>query len=106
MTLSYFFPQLGKNRAYDILFMMIRSIVITIIWFSILSPFILKHFKRFIEKNKFKHASEINSITMLFPNFKRIINFCWKASMLHKGIKRIRIFLSDSLALLLFVEIK
>ena len=106
MTLSYFYPQLGKNRAYDILFMLIRSIVITIIWFSILSPFILKHFKRFIEKNKFKHASEINSITMLFPNFKRIINFCWKASMPHKGIKRIRMFLSDSLALLLFAEIK
>ncbi len=106
MMLSYFFPQLGKNRAYDILFMMLRSIIITIIWFSILSPFILKHFKRFIEKNKFKHASEINNITILFPNFNRIINFCWKASAPLKGIKRIRMFLSNSLALLLFLEIK
>lgn len=106
MLLSYFFPQLGKNRAYSILFMMLRSIIITIIWFSILSPFIIKHFKKFIEKNKFKHASEINNITILFPNFNRIINFCWKTSATLKGIKRIRMFLSNSLALLLFFEIK
>lgn len=106
MLLSYFFPQLGENKAYDILFMMLRSIVITIIWFSILSPFFVKHFKRFIEKNNFKHASEINNITMLFPNFNRIINFCWKASADQNGIKRMKLFLSDSLALLLFFEIK
>lgn len=106
MLLSYFFPQLGKNRTYDILFMMLRSIIIIIIWFSILSPFILKYFKKFIEKNKFKHASEINNITLLFPNFNRIINFCWNTSAPLKGIKRIKMFLSNSLALLLFFEIK
>ncbi len=106
MLLSYFFPQLGKNKAYDILFMILRSIVITIIWFSVLSPFILKYFKIFIEKNKFKHASEINDVTTLFPSFNRIINFCWKASASFKGIKRIGKFLSYSFALLLFSEIK
>lgn len=106
MLLSYFLPQLGRNRAYDILFMIIRSIIITIIWFSILSPFIIKHFSKFIEKNNFRHASEINNITLLFPNFNRIINFCWKNSASLKGLKRIRMFLSDSLALLLFFEIK
>ena len=104
--LSFFFPELGKSKAYDILFMIVRSIVITIIWFTILSPLVIKYFSRFIEKNKFKHAAEINSITLLFPNFNRILNFCWKTSSSFKGIKRIRSFLSNSLALLLIIEPK
>jgi len=70
MLLSYFFPQLGRNKAYEILFMMMRSVIITIIWFSVLSPFILKYFKKFVEKNKFKHASEINEITPAFSEFQ------------------------------------
>ncbi|MFA7229446.1 MAG: hypothetical protein WC061_10460 [Melioribacteraceae bacterium] len=105
LTLSFFYPELGKNRIYEILFMLIRSIVITIIWFSILSPFIVKRFKIFLEKNNFRHASEINEITALFPDFRSIINICWKLSQNHKGIKRLRVFFSDSFSLLLFVEV-
>ncbi|PKL83581.1 MAG: hypothetical protein CVV24_04155 [Ignavibacteriae bacterium HGW-Ignavibacteriae-3] len=105
MLLSFLSPQLGKNQVYDILFMITRSIVITIIWFSILSPFIVNRFKKFLDKNKFQHASEINDIMALFPDFKSIINISWKLSLPHKGIKRIRLFLSDSLALLLFADV-
>lgn len=106
MILSFYSPQLGKNRAYEIMFTLVQAIVITFFWFSIISPFVLKHFKKFLEKNNFKHASEMNQITVLFPSFKRIINFCWRISSLEKGTKRIRKFLADSLALLLLAEIK
>ncbi|MHB9041648.1 MAG: hypothetical protein ACYC4T_13420 [Melioribacteraceae bacterium] len=106
MILSFYSPQLGKNRAYEIMFTLVRAIVITFFWFSIISPFVLKHFKKFLEKNNFKHASEMNQITVLFPSFKRIINFCWRISSIEKGTKRIKKFLADSLALLLLAEIK
>ncbi|MHB8907041.1 MAG: hypothetical protein ACYC6D_13050 [Melioribacteraceae bacterium] len=106
MILSFYFPQLGKNRAYEIMFTLVRAIVITFFWFSIVSPFVLKHFKKFLEKNNFKHASEMNQVTVLFPSFKRIINFCWRISSIEKGTKRIKKFLADSLALLLLAEIK
>jgi hypothetical protein len=106
MIISFYYPQLGKNHAYEILFTLVRAIVIMFFWFSIISPFLMKHFKKFIEKKNFKHASELNQITILFPGFKQIINFCWKISAIEKGTKRIRKFFADSLALLLLAEIK
>ncbi len=105
MIISYISPQLGKETSYEILFMLIRSIVITYLWFYIVSPFILKHFVKFVEKNKFTYASEINRITALFPSFKKIINYSWNESSTYKGTKRIIRFFSRSLILLLIVEL-
>lgn len=105
MLLSYMFPQLGKSTATDILFMIIRSVAITLIWFKIVSPFILLHFQKFIEKRKFEHASEVNRMTSQFPLFKKIVNYCWNQSSDKKGFKRVYSFLSNSLALLLIIDI-
>ncbi|NJD22729.1 MAG: hypothetical protein FIA82_08705 [Melioribacter sp.] len=104
MIISYFTPKLGKIEAFDILFMILRSLVITFVWFTIISPFIIKYFKKIIEKNKFKYATEINQITELFPGFRLTINYCWKETKHLSGLTRIRKFLSDSLAALLTYE--
>lgn len=105
MMLSYFVPKLGKSTAPDILFMIIRSVVITFIWFKVISPFILSRFKNFIEKRKFDHAAEINKITSQFPEFKKVINYCWEETYELEGLRRVLTFLSNSLALLLILEI-
>ena len=104
MIISYFSPQLSKIKALDILFMIIRSLVITFVWFTIVSPFVIKYFKKIIEKNKFRYASEIDQITELFPGFRFTINYCWEKTNHLKGISRIKQFLSDSLAALLTYE--
>lgn len=106
IVISYTSPGFDNNTSYRIIFMLIRFVVIMLVWFSIISPFISKHFTRFIEKNKFKHAGEINQITALFPNFKKIINYSWKESSALKGYERIKRFSLNSFALLLTVEIK
>lgn len=105
VILSYIFPQLGKSTSTNIFFMVIRSIAITLIWFKIISPFILKHFKKFIEKRKFEHASEVNRMTSQFPLFKKVVNYCWNKSSEQVGFKRLYRFLSNSLALLLIIDI-
>ncbi len=103
---SYLFPQLDSNLFYYVVFTIIRSVLIMLIWFLIISPVVVKYFWKYIEKKKFKHASEINKITTLFSGFKRIINYCWKNSAAFKGRKRFSKFFSDSLALLLLAEIE
>lgn len=104
MIISYLYPDLGKNLFYDILFMIVRSIVITFIWFELISPKVISYFQLYFEKKKFQHASEINSITSVFPDFKRIINYTWNLSKNKKGILRIRYFLSNTIALLFLVN--
>lgn len=105
MIISYLFPHLAKSSTYDILFMLIRSFVITFVWFIFISPFIVKFFKMFIDKKTFEHASEVNIITELFPSFKNVVNYCWKLSSALNGYVRYRKFLSDTLALLLLTDL-
>lgn len=105
MILSYLTPGFEDNRGFEILIMILRSIIITFIWFSVLSPYVVKWFNRFIERNKYERASEINIVTGLFPEFKKIINYAWKSSSGKGSIRRFRIFLSESLFLLLATDI-
>ncbi len=105
MILSYFSNDFGQNRAYEIFIMLLRSIVVTFFWFVILSPYIVKWFNELIEKNKFQRASEINQVTGLFPEFRRIINYTWKASASLNNFTRLRKFFSDSLVLLLITNV-
>lgn len=105
MVLSYFSDDFGHNRAYEIFIMLLRSIAVTFLWFVVISPYIVKWFNGFIERNKFQRASEINRVTGLFPEFRRIINYTWKASSPLNNFTRFRKFFSDSLVLLLITNV-
>lgn len=105
MILSYYSKEFGQSKSFEILLMIIRSFIITFVWFSIISPYILKHFNKFLESNKFKYAPEINKITALFPSIKRLINYAWFTTDQYMGILRISKFISNSVALLLTADI-
>ncbi len=104
MFLSYFFPLAGKSSSAEILFMILRAGLITVAWYFLLSMPVRRYMKRIIEKNKFRHTAEIENITGMFPQFRRVIGFCWKNSEELKGIGRMRKFISDSIVLLLVYD--
>ncbi|MEW6005299.1 MAG: hypothetical protein AB1695_08295 [Stygiobacter sp.] len=104
MIISYLYPNLGKNIAYEILFMLIRSFIITFIWFEFISPKLISYLQKFFEKEKFQHASEINSLTSVFPDFKKVINYVWENSKSLNGLKRIRFFLSNTISLMFLIN--
>ncbi|AFN73606.1 hypothetical protein MROS_0362 [Melioribacter roseus P3M-2] len=99
LVFSYYLN--NYNRFWGVVFMLLRSFTISFIWFSIISPIVIGKFKRFIEEEKFRHASEINSITDLFPSFRAIINNSWSVSRRYLGIERLIFFFSLSFFLLL-----
>lgn len=105
MLLTYFYPQFGKNNAYEIMVMLIRAAGIMIIWSLLLSSSIKKVLSKLIEKNKFKYTEEIDRITILFPAFRKVINYCWKNSTSYKGYKRVKKFFADSIILLLVCDL-
>lgn len=104
MIISYLIPQLGKSVAADILFMLIRSIIITFAWFLFISPVIIKLFNRYVDSKKNLYSEQVNSIAALFPSFKNLISYSWRKNSTSAGIRRIKKFLSDSLALLLLTK--
>jgi uncharacterized membrane protein len=101
MIFSYLSPAISDNMAIDIIIMIIRSIVLTIIWFVLLAPIVKKIFQKHLSKRKSNYAKEMDGIINMFPQFKKIVAYCWNKSSDKKGLKRIHYFLSTSFYYLL-----
>lgn len=104
VSLSYIFPEFGKNKVYEIVNMIIRSLLIVFVWFTFVAPLILKFFKRLIDKKRIIYSSEIDEIISLFPHLRTIINESWKISATQKGLNRLKAFLSYAFVLLILAD--
>lgn len=96
IILSYFSPELENNVTLSVVIMLIRSLVITFIWYTLLAPVAKKLFRKFVASNKSQYSEDLEEIISMFPQFRVIVNYCWTLSKTKKGIKRIRYFLSTS----------
>jgi hypothetical protein len=105
IILSYNSPTFGYNKTYNILVMLLRSILVVLIWFSIIAPLILKLFRKLVAKKKTAYSNELNEIIRLFPHIKTIVNVSWKKSASNKGLKRIKYFLSYSFVYLILADL-
>jgi hypothetical protein len=103
--ISYYYPELGKSRVYEILIMFVRSILIMFFWYAFISPIILKWVSTYLRKKKTSYSEEIDNIVSFFPNFKKYINYSWRKSSEYKGAMRARVFLTSALVLILLSNI-
>jgi len=101
IIISYLSPELEDYIAISVVIMLLRSIVITVVWYFLLAPIATKLFQKFIAKRKSEYSKDLEIIISMFPKFKAIVNYCWKLSGDKKGYKRIRYFLSTSFYYLL-----
>lgn len=101
---SYFNPYKSDIASVDILVMLVRAILLTVLWYALLAPLVRKLFQKFISGKKSFYSDEIDEILILFPHFKKIVGFCWKESEKKKGFKRIHYFLSRSFYFLILSE--
>ena len=103
---SYLNPELGSGVASDILVMLLRSVAVMIIWFSFISPVLVKVIKRIFSGTQIKYAVEINNIINMFPRLKNIIDYCWKHSGEYKGMKKVKSFFSTVIILWLTADFR
>jgi hypothetical protein len=101
IILSYVSPELEEYVAMSVVFMLVRAIIITFIWYSVAAPLTRKIFEKFVRKRKSEYAKELEAIISMFPQFRVIVNYCWNLSKDKNGFKRIRNFLSTSFYYLL-----
>jgi hypothetical protein len=104
--LTYIFPFFGKNKISEIIIMIIRSVLIVFLWFTFAAPYLLKLFRKFVEKKKNIYTTEINNAILLFPKLRYLVNENWKRSDSLKGLKRIKHFLISTITILIFSEIE
>jgi len=104
IVFSYLSPELEENVTLSVVVMLIRSLVITIVWYTLVAPVAMKLFQKFVAKRKTAYSKDLEEIISMFPRFKKIVNYCWKLSKDRKGLTRIQYFLSTSFYYLLLSE--
>ncbi len=101
LVLTYIFPTALDIATIEIIIMLIRSVVLTFIWYVLLAPVVKKLFKRFLLNKKSVYAKEIDEMMNMFPQFRKVVSYCWQNSQSKTGLKRIYYFLSTSFYYLL-----
>ncbi len=104
--LTYIFPFFGKNTISEVIIMIIRSVLIVFLWFTFAAPYLLKLFRKFVEKKKNIYTTEINNVIILFPRLRYLVNENWKRSDSLKGLKRIKHFVISTITILIFSDIE
>lgn len=94
ISLSFMFENLGQGVAQKVIFMLLRSAIIIVVWFYLVSPVLLKFVKNILSKKLKYQADEVENIINIFPNVRAIIKLSWSQSSKYKGISRIVEFLS------------
>lgn len=101
LIFSYFNPYKSDIASVEIIIMLIRSIVLTVLWYALIAPLVRRMFQKFISGKKSLYAAEIDEVLNLFPHFKKIVGLTWKQSQNLKGLSRIKYFLSTTFYYLL-----
>ncbi|MBZ0199211.1 MAG: hypothetical protein K8H86_05035, partial [Ignavibacteriaceae bacterium] len=102
--ISYFDLGIPKNKFYDAVLMFIRSTAIIILWVFIAAPLIMKFIKNIFQRSENKYKNEVEKIIALFPLFRGAYTESKKISANHHGLKKIAMFISLYLILLLLSE--
>lgn len=101
LVLSYFTPAFGEGAAYDITIMLIRYALIMLCWYLVIAPILLRVIRKLFQKKKLKYSVEIEEVLGLLPEMREAFRISWCRSENVKGLKRIRLFLTMMLALIL-----
>lgn len=100
LLLTFLIPEYSDIK-YEILIMVVRSLLLTFIWYVFLSSRLRKIFQKFLNRNQSQHAKEVNEMLELFPQFRKIVSYCWRESQSKSGLRRLQYFLSRSFYYLL-----
>ena len=94
IVLSYTTSSFESNLPIKIVIMVVRSILITLIWFLLIAPYTIKFLQKILNRKKNEYATEVENIFNLLPEMKALVKFCWEKSKVKTGYGRIKLFLS------------
>ena len=83
-------PLLAADAILQIL---VRSFLILLTWYFLVSPVILYFLKKYLSRQKEKSQNTINEIVLLIPSTRLLIENSWKLSANKKGLGRFNRFI-------------
>jgi len=100
-VLLLFNPELGWGSA---LYVFLRAILVIVIWYVFLAPWVKHLFEKFLLKQKKKYASDLTQIMSFFPALKSIVSFTRTKYGKINSIKKMNLFISTVIFLTLHAD--
>ena len=77
--------------------MILRSIGIMVVWYTLLGPLLLKAARKFLGRKRNIYTEEVDNTLRLLPMMRYIVYKAWIDSGKLKGLKRFRRFFADTM---------
>ncbi len=103
--LTYIFPYEGHSLLIDVVYMLLRAIVIITVWTFIVAPFISRLLAKYLGRKKEIYSDTIEEVNSLIPLFKHIAAFCWKETAGFSKLRRLKEFLLRVVAISLTIDL-
>lgn len=105
IVLSYTYEGIDDTVASKIIIMLVRVFLLIILWYLLISPYLMKIFRRFIKEKEKSYAGIVNSSVELFPLIKNAIKFGWAKASSSNGKTRIKIFVTTVITIVLSPDV-
>ncbi|NWF91088.1 MAG: hypothetical protein HXY50_16705 [Ignavibacteriaceae bacterium] len=97
LLITYINPQAMNLSSKSVLVMSIRGILITIIWFNLLAPIILRALKNLLSRKQNSYSEIVNNIINHLPYYRNMVTAVWRISSKEKGLRRLNYFITAAL---------
>ncbi len=101
---SYFFTFFEKSQGAAALIMLIRSVIIMLVWYFLVSPLAMRLLHRYLKKKQNTYSLEIQNILYVFPLLKAVVRQSWIDSSSHRKIRRLSRFIEIVIVTILSID--
>ncbi len=93
------------SRGQHALYVLGRTLIALVLWFAIISPFLIRLLRSYLMKRKSELAEEIDQVFSLIPYMKDIVKHAWTEAREVSVLKRIPVFIFKTLMYCLHFEV-
>lgn len=101
---SYISPSQAVLPRQDVYKIMLRSLLIILSWYLLISPLLMRYLKNVLAKQQSNRQQHVNEVMSLLPQTKYIFTKSWELSSNEKSGKRLKLFLKILLMNILYRE--
>jgi hypothetical protein len=105
MVAYYLFYKEGDRVWRSVLYIILRSGSIILIWYYLIGPFFTKWLRNFLSTKEHQVSKEVSETMTLLPFLKNIVELSWKENKEEKGWNKIKGFIGDTILYSIFLRV-
>lgn len=106
MVAYYLFTKEGSQVWRNVLYIVLRSGGIILIWYYFLGPIFSKWLKNFLSTKEYAVSKEVSDTMTLLPFLKNIVELSWSENKEERGWSKFKAFVGDTILYSIFLRVE